>query len=224
MNELCYIVDRLAPRARPSYITGLQYLPGEFERWGIGDSRMQITHFFAQIFHESAGLTAQDESLNYSAERLVAVWPNRFHSGPPGSDKKRKPASEYARNPEKLAELVYGGRMGNDQPGDGFRYHGRGLLQITGKAMYREASTWIASGDSGVPDFVAQPDAVLDPRWCWAVPVAFWSHKGCGPLAEKDDLEGVTRLINGGLTGIAERRVWLAKVKECFVDTMPEGA
>lgn len=213
MDKLHEIVARLAPRARSAYVAGLVTLPRELERWGITPSNARLAHFMAQVLHESGGLSAQEESLNYSAERLVAVWPNRFHAGPPGSDTKRRAASEYGRRPEMIAEAVYAGRMGNDAPGDGFRYRGRGLIQITGKAMYREMSTLLAKAGVGNPDLVAMPDAVLDPRWCWAVPAAYWGSRGCGPFADKNDLEGITRRINGGLVGLGDRRNWLRKVE-----------
>ena len=86
--------------------------------------RKSEAHFVSQVLHESGGLRWLEENLNYSAARLVAVWPRRF----PTEDRARP----YARNPERLANNVYGGRMGNTEPGDGWRYRGRGLIQITG--------------------------------------------------------------------------------------------
>src|SRR5262249_55759111 len=153
------------------------------------------------------GLTIQIESLNYSAQRLVEVWPSRFRpSGP-------LDPTAFAHNERKLGNAVYGGRMGNTQPDDGFTYRGRGLLQLTGKDSYREATTILRAQDPAAPDFLASPDAVFSSQWSLSVAAAEWTAKGCNALADHDDIRSVTRAINGGLIGLTDRTEWLRKTK-----------
>jgi putative chitinase len=148
--------------------------------------------------------------LNYSAARLPVVWPKRFKpSGP------LDPAA-YAHNPEKLANEVYGKRMGNVAPGDGYRYRGRGLLQITGKDGYAEARRVLLPSYPGVPDFTRDPDAVVGAEWCLKVAAAEWSAKGCNALADQDSIRAVTRAINGGLVGLADRMEWLRRTQDVW--------
>ena len=113
----------LAPNARSSYREALQNGQAVLDQYKISETPLRVAHFMAQMLHESGGLAIQFENLNYSAERLPKVWPMRFK--PKGS---LNPA-DYANNPQKLANEVYGGRMGNTGPNDGFTYRGRGLLQ-----------------------------------------------------------------------------------------------
>ncbi|MBC7603385.1 MAG: lytic enzyme, partial [Ramlibacter sp.] len=125
----------LAPSARSSYrdafAKGQQWL----DQYGISGNNLRIAHFMAQMLHESGGLTIQFENLNYSAGRLPIVWPSRFLPKGP-----LDPA-DYAHDPQKLANEVYArASLGNTSPGDGYKYRGRGLLQLTGKASYEEAT------------------------------------------------------------------------------------
>ena len=96
--------------------------------FGVLASRLRAEHFLAQVLHESGGLLRLVENLNYTAERLVEVWPSRFPT--------LEAAEPFAHNAHALANQVYGGRMGNTDPEDGWRYLGRGLLQLTGRASY----------------------------------------------------------------------------------------
>jgi len=161
----------------------------------------------AQVLHESGALTIQFESLNYSPERLPKVWPKRFRPTGP-----LDPAA-FAHNQERLAAEVYGGRMGNVAPGDGFTYRGRGLLQLTGKDSYAEATAILRESFPDVPDFTSDPDAVISSQWCLRVAAAEWSAKGCNDLADNDSLNSITRAINGGLVGLAERGEWAKRTK-----------
>lgn len=200
-------LQQLAPSARSSYREAFQNGQGILDACGISAAPLRLAHFMAQVLHECQGLTTQFENLNYSAERLPKVWPSRFQPQGP-----LDPA-EYAHNPEKLANSVYAGRNGNDAPGDGFKYRGRGLLQLTGKANYRDASGWVRQLDSAAPDFVADPDAVIGAAWCLAVAACKWQAVGCNALADADDIRRVTRAINGGQIGIAERMEWARRTK-----------
>ena len=154
----------------------------------------EIDEFLGQILHESAMLTATVESLTYStAERLCAVWPKRFptvaHAAP------------YVRNPEALGDKVYGGRMGNVNPGDGFRYRGRGCIMVTGRANYRTTGNAIGINLEATPELLERPEIAL------RAAVAWW--EGHIPDAVLGDLDIVaeTRLVNGGTVGLTHRQL-----------------
>lgn len=154
----------------------------------------RIAMFLAQVGHESGSLSRFTENLNYSAQRLREVWPRRF----PSIDS----AHYYEHSPERLANLVYGSRMGNGpfESGDGWRYRGRGPIQITGASNYRRAGVAL-----NLP-LIEQPELLLIPRngahaACW-----YWEDAGCNAAADSGNFEGVTRRINGGLEGLEDRR------------------
>jgi putative chitinase len=201
-------IQSLAPSARSSYRTGFDKSAPVLAAFGISDNALRMAHFMAQILHESSALTAQFENLNYSAPRLPVVWPTRF--------KPRGPLDPglYAHNPEKLANAVYGGRMGNTAPGDGYLYRGRGLIQITGKDEYIAITSILRKKfPTTAPDLAATPDAVVSEDWCVAVAAAVWEQKGCNPLADQDSIKTITFRINGGYAGLAQREDWLRKTK-----------
>ena len=193
----------LAPNARSSYREAFQNGQPVLDQCGITASTLRVAHFMAQVLHESGGLTRQIESLNYSPQRLPQVWPSRFKPIGP-----LDPA-EFAHNEQKLGNQVYGGRMGNTGPNDGFTYRGRGLLQLTGKDSYESAARAARAQDPTAPDFVAFPDAVFSARWCLVVAAAEWAAKGCNALADEDGIRKVTRRINGGQIGLRDRTEWL---------------
>lgn len=151
---------------------------------------LRLAHWLAQFAHESAGFTKFVENLNYTAGRLVAVWPNRFPS--------LAAAQPFANNPEALANKVYGGRLGNDQPGDGWRFRGRGP-QLTGRDNYQ------ASARRTGLDLVNNPDLAAEPSNFVHIACDFWAQACCNALADQNDLKAITRAINGGYIGIAER-------------------
>ena len=197
----------LAPNARSSYREAFQNGQPLLDRFSISDTPLRLAHFMAQLLHETDGLANQIESLNYSAERLPQVWPSRFKPTGP-----LDPA-DFAHNQQKLGNEVYGGRMGNTGPNDGFTYRGRGLLQLTGRDSYREATATLRAQNPAAPDFVAMPDAVFGAQWCLAVAAAEWASKGCNAHADVDDIRKVTKAINGGLIGLSDRRERLRLAK-----------
>jgi putative chitinase len=200
-------VMQLAPNTRSSYRQAFQNGQAVLDRYAISDTPLRMAHFMAQVLHESRALTVQFESLNYSPERLPQVWPLRFRpKGPLDPD-------GFAHNPQGLANQVYGGRMGNVDPADGFKYRGRGLLQLTGRESYRAATKVLRNDFPDAPDFVANPDAVILREWCLAVAAAEWATKGCNALADRDDIKAITRAINGGKIGLAERMEWAKRTK-----------
>ncbi|MES3020070.1 MAG: lytic enzyme [Pseudomonadota bacterium] len=203
-------IAALAPCVRVGYSDAFGAGQPVFDRYGISASPLRVAHFMAQVLHESAALTRQYENLNYSAKRLSVVWPSRFlPTGP------LDPA-QYANNPQKLANEVYGGRMGNDGPDDGYVFRGRGLLQLTGKANYAKATANLRKAAPCVPDFCAEPDAVLDAPWCLAVAAAAWHAMECNALADADRLADITKRINGGTDGVPAVRTWLLRTKRSW--------
>ena len=148
-----------------------------------------LTAFLGQVLHESGLLLHLEENLNYSAERLMAVWPKRF----PDLDT----ATQYAHNPKALAEKVYGGRLGNDEAGDGAKYIGRGLIALTGKANYRTA------GDDICVDLINSPELLAQPKYALLSAIAWWKRNIGDDIVS--DHEAVTRKVNGGLIGFVDR-------------------
>jgi len=157
------------------------------DSFSAGDE--DLSAFLGQILHESDGLTRLEENLSYSAERLTVVWPNRF---PTKAD-----AQPYARNPEALANRVYGGRMGNTEPGDGWKYRGRGPLQITGRDNYRAVGEIMGQDLEGMPELLEQP------RFALEACIAWWEDRIPDELLGAP--EKTTRRVNGGLIGLAHR-------------------
>jgi putative chitinase len=204
-------VRHLAPNVRSSYREAFENGQAVLDQCGISESALRVAHFMAQVLHESQGLAFQIESLNYSAERLPQVWKTRFK--PVGL---LDPA-DFAHNQQKLGNEVYGGRMGNTGPNDGFTYRGRGLLQLTGKESYQEATRTLRKQNPAAPDFVASPDAVFSAQWCLAIAAAEWASKGCNAFADQDDIQKVTRAINGALIGLKDRTDWLRRTKAVWL-------
>ena len=158
------------------------------------DTPNRIAHFLAQTTHESGGFKFTVENLNYSAEALLRVFRKYFPS--------EAMARAYARKPQAIASRVYANRMGNgdEESGDGWRYRGRGLIQLTGRANYAGFSKAANVNAIGEPDLVARPPlAALSAGW-------FWAHNGLNDLADFGSLETITRRVNGGLNGIEDRR------------------
>jgi putative chitinase len=161
----------------------------------------RIAAFLAQIAHESAETTILTENLNYSALRLTQVWPQRFP--------RLETALPYAKNPEKLANFVYAGRGGNGNAasGDGWRYRGRGLFQLTTKDNYR-----LAGLSLNLP-LVEKPDLVTSPEVAALTAAQFWQRLGLNVLADhqvgdddEKDFEKISIKINGGKVGLTERK------------------
>jgi predicted chitinase len=190
-------------RIEKSVLTGLDVTNADADRFlpelntslpahGI-DTFLRVAHFLAQVVHESGHMSLVEENLNYSADRLRAVFPRRFPT--------RAAAQPYHRNPEKTGNKIYGGRLGNgpESSGDGYRYRGRGLIQLTGKSNYQAFAEWI--GDDAV---VSNPDLVAG-TYPVASAVHYWVQNGLNALADVDDVKAVTKRINGGFNGLAER-------------------
>jgi putative chitinase len=163
----------------------------------------RISMFLAQVGHESGGLRTIKENLNYSADGLKRVFPKYFRDVNP---------ADYAKKPEKIANRVYGGRMGNgpESSGDGYRYCGRGLIQLTGKSNYEafaadmgwplaEATEWLSTEEG----------ATWSAGW-------FWDSRELNQWADKGDILTVTKKINGGTIGLEDRKSHYEAALEIF--------
>jgi putative chitinase len=178
----------------------LEPLKETFEKYGINTEKRQAA-FIGQCMHESGGFKLLEENLNYSAKALMATWPSRFPT--------EEMANQYARNPEKIANKVYGGRMGNadESSGEGWLYRGRGIKQLTGKENYQRCSEAL-----GV-DLVENPDLLLDPKYATLSAGWFWNKHNLNDLADKSDIETMTKRINGGLLGLDARKAAIHKAE-----------
>lgn len=175
----------------------------------------RVAAFIAQTAHESGGYTMLTENLNYSADTLAGVWPNRFAVQEPDPAKKGKtrPKKEKGKNipnkfaqslhrkPEMIANVCYSARMGNGtiESGEGWLYRGRGAKQLTGKDNYTRCGKAL-----GI-DLVANPDLLLQPEFAMRSAGWFWASNKCAELIDKDDFVGLTKRINGGVIGLSQR-------------------
>jgi len=168
-------------------------------KYGIADSKVRLAHFFAQVLHESGCMRYDMENLNYSADALRRVFPKYFRT--------QADADSCARRPEKIANRVYANRMGNgdEASGDGWKYRGRGLIQLTGKSNYAAFAEWI-----GDPRVVEDPDLVSS-EYAVQSAVFFWDRNQLNAVADRDDITLLTRRVNGGENGLAHRRELLNK-------------
>lgn len=171
-----------------------------FEKYGV-NTPLRIAHFMAQIEHES-GLKPISENLNYSQAGLLATFGKYFNNSP-------NDAKKYARQPEKIANRVYANRMGNSNEvsGEGWKYRGRGFIQITGKENY-----FRLANDTDI-DCLKNPDLLLEEANAMISALWFWNLKGLNALADKDDIISITKRINGGLNGLEHRKELLLKYK-----------
>jgi putative chitinase len=184
------------------------------------NNKKRIAAFLAQTSHESGGYTMLTENLNYRAATLAACWPNRFaemEGKKPKKDAKgalipTKVALSIEKKPELIANMVYSSRMGNGAPqtGDGWKYRGRGLKQLTGKDNYKRC------GDALGIDLVTNPDLLLEPMNAARSAGWFWKVNNLSPLADADDIKGMTKKINGGLIGYEARKALYDRILAAF--------
>lgn len=181
----------------------------------------RIAAFIAQTSHESGGYTMLSENLNYRAATLAACWPNRF--AVLGPDKKPKKengklvptavANSIAGKPELIANMVYSSRMGNGpaESGEGWKFRGRGLKQLTGKDNYTRC------GQSLGVDLLSNPDLLLEPLFAARSAGWFYKINNLSLFADVGDIKGMTKKINGGLIGLEQRQ---AKYEKCLASVL----
>jgi len=160
----------------------LEPLLKTFEKYEINTARRQAA-FIGQCGHESASFKVLRENLNYSAKGLTATWPSRFPN--------IEHAMEFERKPERIANKVYGGRadLGNTEDGDGWRFSGKGLIQLTGRNNFKNC------GDALGVDLVANPNLLLEPEYAALSAGWFWNKRGLNALADNEDWTTITKWI-----------------------------
>jgi len=163
----------------------------------------RISMFLAQVGHESGGLRTIKENINYSAEGLKRVFPKYFRTVNP---------ADYAKKPEKIANRVYASRMGNgdEASGDGFRFRGRGAIQLTGRSNYTTCGADLEVDLINNPDWLEEPEgAIRSAAW-------FWDSRDLNQWADAGDIVTVTKKINGGTIGLEDRQSHYAAALEIF--------
>lgn len=202
------IIRKVAPKARAEYLEAFAVGDALLIKHGI-TTPLRVAHFLAQCLHETGGLTICRESGNYRAERIVEIFGVGHHSASVTEGE----AERLAGKGEALFERVYGlgnpkkaKELGNILDGDGWRFRGGGILQTTGRINYRRMSEKCRVDFEGNPDWVCSAEYALVPA------LTEWTEGHLNDRADADDLIGITRKVNGGLNGFADRSAWLAKV------------
>jgi putative chitinase len=153
----------------------------------------RIAGFFAQTCHESMNFTALSENLSYRAETLEKLFSKYF-------SKAGRNAADYSKQPEKIANIIYGGRMGNVQEGDGYRFRGRGVIQLTGRDNYTAFGKSVGMSPEQVIDYVQTKKGALESA-CW-----YWNSRKINTACDNNDIVLMTKLVNGGTIGLEDRR------------------
>ncbi len=179
------------------------YLPAintQLATFGI-NTPLREAHFLAQVFHESGGFRFTVENLNYSANGLFNTFRKYFPT--------IALAQHFAHQSQSIANKVYADRLGNgnEASGDGFKFRGRGLIQLTGKTNYQ------AFGLAAGQDFITHPELVGQAPWALLSAAWFWQNNNISKLADADNVVGVTKAINGGLNGLTNRMHYLEDFK-----------
>ena len=173
----------------------IEQIPAVMEKFQI-NTPLRLAHFLAQCGHESGGFRATQENLNYSAKGLMGIFKKYFPT--------EAIANAYQRNPQKIANKVYSSRMGNgdEASGDGYKFRGRGYIQLTGKDNYTAFGKAIGEDICANPDKVASQYALLSAAW-------FFSKNGLHKMADGGATDAVvtsiTKRVNGGTIGLADR-------------------
>lgn len=203
-----------APKAIPEYLEAFRNGKDVLTRYGINANPRRVAHFMAQVLHECGKLRLRAESMNYDFEGLTTTFGKHRITHERAREICR--TQGRAADQEAIANTVYGGawgkkNLGNTEEGDGWRYRGRGLVQITGRGMYKER------GKPLKIDLVEQPELAFDPRHALEIAAAYWKSRGCNELADKhDDARAVTKAINGGKIGLKEREAFLKRTKKTW--------
>lgn len=197
-DQLQDIFPAISDEKADSLVRALNQAMGEAEI----NTPLRQAAFLAQVAHESMEFRRFEENLNYRADRLLQVFGRHFHD--------LDEAQEYAHQPEKIANRVYANRLGNgdEASGDGWRYKGKGLIQLTGKNNYQEAGKFLNQ------DLVDNPDMAKDLDMGARIAAWYWTSRKLNPLADNEQFDTLTKKINGGLNGINERRAYYMKAKE----------
>lgn len=192
LDHLAAVLATVAPRLSGAAVAEwASALAPWLRKYGITTAET-LAMFAGQVAHESGGFSVLQENLRYTtATRLCVVWPSRFPS--------IAAAAPYVNNPAALANLVYGGRMGNTLAGDGWRFRGEGLIELTGRFMYAAfGQTCGKTADEAAQYLLTTEGAARSA--CW-----FWDYRHINIPAQAWNIKEVTRLVNGGVTDIEKR-------------------
>jgi len=184
---------------------------------GITSPR-ELANLMAQVTHESNGLNRLEESFRYTRNISQIPVQSAWREGPDALESARVQALQG--HPERLAELMYGGRNGNDQPGDGWRYHGRGYIQLTGKDNYR------AAGEALDLDLVGHPELAAEPQNASRIAVWYWENRV--PEAARENVRAATLAVNGKYNGLEDREArfedWQRRLTPEVMQRLSDGA
>lgn len=189
------LLTAMCPKTKRSILEGyLEPLNTVAEYYDMFENPKRVAGFLAQVAHESGGFTAVKENLNYSAKGLMGTFKKYF----PTEDL----AKQYERKPEKIANRVYANRMnnGDEASGDGYRFCGRGLIQLTGRANYTKFAADLGMSIEDTVAYLETPNgAVASAGW-------FWDNNNLNQYCDRDDFVTLTKRINGGTIGLADRQ------------------
>lgn len=190
------LILKVCPKAREDIVSGILERRAAVEAAGIM-TKMRLAHFLSQIATESLGLTQLEENLNYkTAQRLMEVWPTRFRNLSAGRP--------YVNNPQALARLVYGGRLGNDRANDPWDFRGGGLIMTTGEYNYTEAG------------YVDRPDDLRKMPGAIDAALTFWMKNGLNALADRGAVAPVRKRVQGGTGGLSDAETYFKRAAKAL--------
>ena len=195
MQVTLELLQQLCPHTKTSILEGyVEPLNTVAEYYEMTQNAARLAGFLAQVTHESGGFTAVKENLNYSKDGLIKTFSKYFTDD--------SIAKEYARQPEKIANRVYANRMnnGNEASGDGYRFCGRGLIQLTGRANYTKFANDLGMSIEDTVAYLETPNgAVASAGW-------FWDNNNLNQYCDSGDFITLTKRINGGTIGLVDRQ------------------
>lgn len=212
------LISKFAPGAKPAYAAAFRSMPDQLGAAQI-NTPLRLAHFMAQVLHETGGLSILVESGRYSATNLGNMWDggnwHRYFSNRAACVAMANTCTTDSG--AALFSLVYGNRMGNGGPAskDGWTYRGRGVMQTTGRASYASFGQRCGVDFEGNPDLIVSAEHALKPA------LMEWNDKHLNVAADHNDIEAVTRGINGGVVGLAGRKAWFAKLWPAVIGAPP---
>lgn len=217
------LARKVAKGARPSYMTALAEIGPLLDKYQV-NSPLRAAHFFAQGFHECDGLTILRESGAYSASRIMQIFGVGKHSAKVTQGEAKRLAGDgpalfervYGQgNPSKARELGNTTGASGNYPGDGWWFRGNGFLQTTGRGAHKRLGQKVGLGTL----FEDDPDKVTSVAYAFLPALEEWKESGCNALADKNDIAGITKRINGGYNGLEDRKAWFNKIYPLLRDS-----
>ncbi len=221
VDDVLNRIRPIIPNALSNYTEAIRQGGALFDNAGI-TTPLRMAHFLAQALHETGRFTVLRENMNYSEQQLCKVFGVGHHSAAVTHEE----AFDLAHHPQQIAERVYGQgnphkaqELGNTEPGDGFRYRGNGILQMTGRGAHRRVGQACSVDFEGRPELATAPEHALKPA------LQEWTEGGCNGLADKNNIRAITLKINGGFNGFPERKVLFDRLLPLLqTGAQPDGA